>query len=371
MSERAGCVRYGIIMAGGSGERFWPVSRKMRPKQLLRLTSATQSMLEESVARLVPIIPPGRIYVVTGEHLVQPIREAGIGIDDANVLAEPCKRNTAGCLLFAAAHLVAKNGGAAEGTSMAVVTADHQIGEPELFRKSVTAALEYAEQDGLLVTHGIVPTRPDTGYGYIQSSGEGHIVKDLTIFRIAAFQEKPNLETAKAYLSEGGYFWNSGMFFWRIDTFLAEMAVAQPEMALVTREIVAAMQRGDSPAVRSLFESLPDISIDYALMEKTKRAAVLRAEYPWDDVGAWPSLDRTREADARGNVAHGDPVLVDCDNCIVYNDGGADAVAVGVVGLKDLVVVVSSDGVLVLPKDRAQDVRAIVAELKARNAPQL
>ena len=369
MADSTACVRYGIIMAGGSGERFWPVSRKNRPKQLLRLTSATQSMIEESVARLAPLIPPQRIYVVTGEHLVQPIRDARIGIDDINIIAEPCKRNTAGCLLYAAAHLLAATGSEPGRMSMAVVTADHQIGEPDLFRGSVAAALDSAEKDGLLVTHGIVPSRPDAGYGYIQSAGGGTVTKGMTIFPVAAFHEKPDLSTAQGYLEQGGFFWNSGMFFWRVDTLLDEMAKAQPTMTQCTLDMVAAMKRGDAAGVRTLFESLPDLSIDYALMEKTKRAAVLRAEYPWDDVGAWPSLDRTREPDAHGNVVHGSPILVDCDNCIVYNDGGA--VAVGVVGMKDVVVVVSGDGVLVLPKDRAQDVRAIVAELKARNAPQL
>ncbi len=362
--------RFGVIMAGGSGERFWPVSRRDRPKQLLRLTRPDQTMLGEAVERLRPIIPPERILVVTGEHLVAPIRAANVGLPDANVLAEPCKRNTSGCLAYAAAHLIADHG-APETLSMAVVTADHLIGEPDRFRATIAASLDAAETRDALVTQGIVPDRPETGYGYIEvadlkkplSTSDG-----IAVYDVAAFQEKPTQDVARKFVESGRYFWNSGMFFWRVSTFLSELDAANPDLANKTRAMADALRAGDSKRAANVFESLESISIDYALLERAKRVVVVRADYPWDDVGAWTSLDRTRDHDARGNVSEGGPVLVDTRNSIVYNEAGADAIAVSVVGMDNVVVVVSRDGVLVIPKDRAQDVRKAVDELKHRGS---
>ena len=374
MSSSEGFVRVGIIMAGGSGERFWPVSRRDRPKQLLRLTSPTETMLAEAVSRMAPLIPPERIYVVTGEHLVQVIQDAEVGVPRDNVIAEPCKRNTGGCLAFAAAHVLAHHGGDAAGISMAVVTADHLIGDSGRFRRTVEAALEIAEKNGVLATHGIVPTRPETAYGYIQAKDLENPAwesGDISAFPVAAFHEKPNHDKAEDFIATGSYFWNSGMFFWRIDSFLEELDAVRPEMAVAVRKMHEAMKMNDKGSVRSIFERLEDISIDYALMEHAKQVVVVRADYPWDDVGAWTSLDRTREHDEQGNVARGGPVLIDTHDSIVYNDAGAKDMAVSVIGMDNVIVVVSKDGVLVVPKDRAQDVRHAVAELKARGAKQI
>ncbi|MCP4640106.1 MAG: NTP transferase domain-containing protein [bacterium] len=362
--------RVGVIMAGGSGERFWPLSRRKRPKQLLRLTSETQTMLGEAVERIAPLVAAEHVYVVTGEHLVDPIREAGIGVPDENVIAEPCKRNTAGALMYAAAHLLAKYGGDGSNLSMAVTTADHLVGKPDLFVATLDAALSAAEREDALATLGVVPDRPETGYGYIQT--EGDVLEGgspgVDVFSVSAFHEKPNREQAEEFIATGRYFWNSGMFFWKVSTFLSEFDQARPEFAQITRDMAEAMGRGDDQAVRTSFEGLEDISIDYALMEHADRVLMARAEFPWDDVGAWPALERTYGSDDDGNVAIGDPVLVDVKDCIVYNDPGADAMAVGVVGVEDLVVVVTKDAVLVAPKDRAQDVKKVVTELKERGS---
>ena len=366
-------IRVAIIMAGGSGERFWPVSRRNRPKQLLRLASETKTMLEQAIDRLGPLFTPDRIFVVTSEALAPSIREAGVGVPDENVLTEPCKRNTAGCLVYAAAQLMARFPDDPE-LSMAVVTADHLIGDEALFLQTVDVALTVAEQESVLVTHGIAPTHPDTGYGYIRidASQSSPIAPDaIPVYPAIDFREKPDRETAERYLASGDYLWNSGMFFWRLDTFLKELDQATPSLAEAVREMASALAEGDEKRVRELFEGLDNISIDYALMEKSKNVAVARAEYSWEDIGVWTSLERTRERDARGNVTQGDPVLVDCDNCIVYNDAGADDMAVSVVGVQDLIVAVSRDGILVIPKDRAQDVKLAVEELKRRNAKQL
>jgi mannose-1-phosphate guanylyltransferase len=185
---------------------------------------------------------------------------------------------------------------------------------------------------------------------------------------VAAFHEKPNQEKAEEFIATGSYYWNSGMFFWRLDSFLKELDSANPELANATREMATAMHANDKGTVRNIFEKLDNISIDYALMEHAKHVMVTRADYPWDDVGAWTSLERSRRPDDHGNVVEGEPILVDCKDCIVYNDAGADQMSVGVVGVDDLIVVVSKDGVLVIPKDRAQDVRHAVTELKARGS---
>lgn len=371
MNEHHSFTRVGIIMAGGSGERFWPLSRRHHPKQLLRLTHETKSMLHEAVERLAPLIDPEHLYVVTGEHLVEAIQEAAIGIPDDNILAEPCKRNTAGCLIYAAAHISAHYEG---DVSMAIVTADHQIGDHDLFRATVDASLHIAETQQALVVHGIVPTRPDTSFGYIQASsdpGSTMQVGGITMHQVSAFHEKPNEEKAEDFIASGDYYWNGGMFFWRLDTFERELLLARPKMGEAVQKMTEAIRHQDKGTTRSVFEELEDISIDYALMEHTLNVIVTRAEYSWDDVGSWPSLDRTQQKDENGNISMGDPVLIDTSNSIVYNDPGAEEMAVSVVGMHDVVVVVSEDGVLVVPKDQAQHVRHAVSELKARGAKQL
>ena len=364
-------TRVGIIMAGGSGERFWPLSRKLHPKQLLRLTHDSKSMLHEAVERLAPLISPEHIYVVTGEHLVPAIQQADIGISNDNILAEPCQRNTAGCLIYAAAHIMAHYEGK---VSMAIVTADHLISEAERFRSTVDASLHIAETQQALVTHGIVPTRPDTSFGYIQASSDGGAILQvggITMYQITAFHEKPNAEKAEDFIASGDYYWNSGMFFWRLDTFVDELLLARPEMAEAVLSMAESIRHRDKSTVHTTFEQLENISIDYALMEHTLNVIVTRAEYAWDDVGSWPSLDRTQARDEQGNVSVGDPVLIDTTNSIVYNEPGSEDMAVSVVGMRDVVVVVSKDGVLVVPKDQAQHVRHAIKELKARGAKQI
>jgi mannose-1-phosphate guanylyltransferase len=374
MENAENITRVGVIMAGGSGERFWPLSRKNRPKQLLKLTDPDKNMLEEAVDRLAPIIAPADIYIVTGDHLVDAIVQGNVGIPEENVLAEPSKRNTAGCLAFAAAHMLATYGGDGSTISMAVVTADHQIGNPDRFRETVTAALKIAEEKGVLATHGILPTRPETGYGYIQADSVNHPIQednDIPIFPVAAFHEKPNEEKAEDFISEKKYYWNSGMFFWRVDTFLNELSNPKPKMVEAVHAMCDAMKHNDKLSVKRIFDTVENISIDYALMEHAKDVVVVRADYPWDDVGAWTSLDRTRTRDDEGNVLIGDPVVLDSSNCIVYNEAGKDDMAVSVVGAKDLIVVVTHDGILVVPKDKAQHVRHAVSELKDKGARQV
>ena len=369
-------IRIAVIMAGGAGERFWPLSRQGRPKQLLRLTNPDQTLLEESIARIAPLIPAERIFIATARPLVEAIRAARTGAPPENVLGEPCKRNTAGCLCYAVARMLAKFGSEnAARVTMAVLTADHQIGATERFRAAVETAMTTAENERALATLGVVPTRPETGYGYIEIAPEaaplpGGTEDQPPVFPVAAFREKPDQATAEEFIATGRFFWNSGMFFWRLDSFLEELGQAAPAHAEATRAIAEALTRGDEAAADQIFAGLSDISIDYALMEKARRVVMVRADFPWDDVGAWDALDRCFARDSGGNVTVGDPVLIDSRDCIVYNEPGSGRMAVAALGVKDLVIVVSEDAVLVVPKDRAQEVKKAVAKLKEKGAGQ-
>lgn len=375
MTAPSSQTRVAVIMAGGSGERFWPLSRHLRPKQLLHLTHDTESMLSEAVARLSTLIPATDIHVATGSHLIEAIQRSGVGVPAENLIAEPFRRNTAGCLVLAAATIMAKYPVDPDRLTMAVTTADHTIGDADRFCRIVEAAMEAAERHDALATIGIEPTRPETGYGYIRVRPDaeplGGLAPDVAVYPVDAYIEKPDLARAEEYVRTGHYFWNSGMFAWKMSTFIRELRHACPTLHVALERMLAAARAGDEAEIRRQFEALENISVDYALMERASKVVVVRGDFPWDDVGAWPALERTRRHDASGNVTHGDPVLVDCQNCIVYNDPGAESMAVGVVGLRDVVVVVADDAVLVVPKDRAQEVRDVVKILKERNSRQL
>ena len=361
--------RIGVIMAGGSGERFWPLSRQARPKQLLPLTASDRSMLGEAVERLTRLMPPERIYVITGRALVAPIRAAEVGVPDGNVVAEPCKRNTSGALAYIAAHLLATIPDADPARlSLAITTADHRIGDVDAFSAALCAAMDTAELRDALVVCGIPPRHPETGFGYIQTApGDA---ADM-VRPVCAFHEKPDLEKARAFVASGDYFWNSGMFFWKLDVFLRELDAVRPVLSEAVRNMASALRAGDATRAEAVFDGLEDISIDYALMEHAHNVWMVRGDFPWEDVGAWPALDAVLPADAQGNVARGNPVMLDCENCVVFNEAGEAEMAVGAVGLRGMVVVATRDAVLVIPKERAQEVRRIVAELKARGAAQL
>ena len=361
-------------MAGGSGERFWPLSRRLRPKQLLRLAHPEKSLLQQSIERVEPIVPKENIFIATARHLKDAILAAHTGLPEKNILCEPCKRNTAGCLVYAAASLITRYPDPSQVT-IAVLTADHLIRDAARFRESVETAWAVAEEHHSLVVMGIKPTRPETGYGYIETKEQVSPVmvtsSGIAVLPAAGFREKPDRATAETFVKSGRFFWNSGMFFWRLQTFLDELRDASPTHAEATWQLAEALRAGDTTRVETLFESLPDISIDYALMEKARRVHVVRADFDWDDIGAWDALERTYPTDAEGNVCIGDPIVIDSKSCIVYNELGDKDMAVGVVGVDNLAVIVSRDGILVIPKDRAQDVRKVVAELKNKGYRQL
>jgi mannose-1-phosphate guanylyltransferase len=365
-----------VIMAGGVGERFWPLSRRHRPKQLLHLTSATQTLLAESVERISPVIPSQDTYIITGEPLQQAIQAADVGIPNDNVLAEPCKRNTTGALAWTAAALMARYGEDAKNIAMAVLTADHQIGEPEIFCRTVATALQAAHAENSLVTIGIAPRRPETGYGYIECQLDavpmtGFDSEAPPVYPVQQFLEKPKTEIAEEFVASGRHYWNSGMFFWRISTFLESMQAGSPEIVEAVNSICELLSQQKFEQAEAVFASMQNISIDYALLEKAPSVLVVSGEFPWDDIGAWDAMDRLHTPDANNNIVIGEPVLIDSSNCIVYNEPGKERMAVSVIGAENLVVVVADDAVLVVPKDRAQEVRKAVDELNARSFSQI
>ncbi len=342
--------RVSVIMAGGAGERFWPVSTRTKPKQFLRLSSPDRSLITEAVDRAAALFGNEATYIVTGEHLVEATKEECPNLPEANVMAEPCKRNTAGCLVWAAAQLIASDPDGWSQTSVAVLTADHRIAPEAAFHDTVRRALETAERTGGLVTIGVRPDRPETGYGYIET-GE----PDGEASAVRRFREKPDLATAQGFLASGGFLWNAGMFFWTLPAFVAEMEQADPGYGAAVREIAGYLGSGREAEARAAFEALPSVSIDYALMEKARRVFVVEAGFEWDDLGSWDSLARSYPGDDAGNVNLGPTRVLEGAGNVVYNVGPGQEVCL--LGVEGLVVVVTDGVVMVCPKERSQDVR--------------
>mgnify|MGYP004644718591 CR=1 FL=1 len=365
-----------VIMAGGTGERFWPMSRADHPKQLLTLTSSGQSLLAEAVERSKQVVDsPENIYIATNRNLQPAIIDAQLGIPAENILVEPSKRNTAGCLIYASASILARHRNLGpEEVTVGVMTADHRIPDTIPFVSAARAALDAAETTDALVTIGIQPVRPDTGYGYIEvdpSSQKLNQDEEHPLYRVTCFHEKPSAEKAAQFIASGNTYWNSGMFFWRLSTFQNEFGRANPILAETLEDLTDAIMANDQRRAESIFNAMPNISIDYALMEKSDRITVIPGKFLWEDLGSWDALSRTFPPDGNNNVTYGDPVMIDCSGSIVYNAPGEKKVAVAAVGLKDMVVVVNNDAVLIIPKSKVQEVRKVTVALRDRGASQV
>ncbi len=337
-----------MILAGGVGSRFWPVSTPARPKQLLPL-GGTRALLAETVERILPLVPPERLRILTGAALAEATLAAVPEIGAEGLLLEPRARGTAPVLAWAAVEIARRDPEAV----LISLHADHVIEPAEAFRLLLARVAAVAARTGRLFTLGIEPTRAETGYGYIRvgSPLEG----EPGLFEVERFVEKPARETAAAYLQEGGYLWNSGIFVWRAATLLDELLRNTPELA----PHLALLEAGQ---VGEFFERAPALSIDEALLERSDRVAVARADFRWDDVGAWDAVARTRAADSRGNVAVGEAEVVDSDGCIAWAEDGA----VVVFGAQDLVVVRANGVTLVAPRARVAELKALLAALPER-----
>lgn len=353
---------HAVILAGGSGTRFWPASRKARPKQLLPLGPGDSPLIEATVARIRPLVGDDRVVIATGRDLVAATRAALPTLPESAFLGEPRARNTAACIGWATAYVHRRDPDAL----VMVLPSDHHVADVEGFQRVVTRALD-AARSGAIVTVGIEPTRPETGYGYIEL---GDVVSD-GVRRGASFREKPDRKTAEGYVSSGRYVWNAGMFFFRAARMLEEIERHLPELARGIARIEAAARRGAAEELAEterVFETVPSVSIDVGIMEKVERIEVVPASVGWTDIGSWESAWELGDKDAAGNAIHGQAVAVEAKNNLFYDltrDGKGRLVAA--LGVNDLCVVQTDDAILIVPRDRTQDVRAIVSELERRN----
>lgn len=348
---------HAVILAGGSGTRFWPQSRRALPKQFLRFGS-DRTLLQETVERCRGFVPPERTWIVTGSaHASETARQVS-DICVSNVLIEPFGRNTAPCIGLAAIQLLATDPEAV----MLVMPADHVIRPVAEFKRTVEQAVAIVERDpAALVLFGVMPTYPATGFGYIQ---RGELLPDSIGFRVAAFREKPDTATAAQYLASQGFFWNCGLFVWRAATILEQIEHHAPEIAMRLKRLQTAI--GTEHWAESLaaeFPQMPSVSIDYAILEKASGVAVIPATFEWDDVGSWQSLARLLPTDAEGNTIAGQFCGLNSTGCIVRS---SDKHLVATFGVNDLIIVQTPDVTLVADKRDENSLRQLIKELEQR-----
>lgn len=351
MRESRKAEVHAVILAGGKGTRFWPRSRVRRPKQLLPIVSE-RTMVQETLERLKPLIPPRRVWVVTGADHADELREQLPSIPPEQIIVEPVGRNTAPAIGLAA-HGIARR---RPDALMVVLPADHHVRFADRFRETIERAISVAESGKLLVTIGIEPNAPETGYGYIERGeplGEG-------VHRVARFTEKPDRARAEAFLASGRYLWNGGIFIWRVKTIREALARHLPEVESHLDAIAVAW--GDPEVLADRYERIEDGSIDYGVLEKADNVAVVAGDFGWDDIGSWTALLRLWPADAAGNVVRGRVIALDSRGNLV----AADKRLVALIGVEDLVVIETEDAVLICPTGRAQDVKQVIEELRQR-----
>jgi mannose-1-phosphate guanylyltransferase len=340
---------WAVILAGGVGSRFWPVSTPSRPKQLLPLASA-RPLIEDTLERILPLVPQERLRVLTGARLAEPILATVDSLGPGNFLLEPRAAGTAPILVWAAAELERRDPDAV----MISLHADHVIDPPEAFRALLSRAADLAVRHRRLFTIGAVPTRPETGYGYIREGAPLDGAEPSLASEVAEFVEKPDAGTAAAYLEDGRYLWNTGLFVWRAADLLDQVERHTPELA----SLIPLLREG---GVEEFFERAPTLSIDEGLLERSDRVGVLRATFDWDDVGAWDAVARTRKADQGGNVSVGEAYAVDSRDCILYADGGP----IVAFGVDDLVVVRTGEVTFVTRRDRTAELKSMLAQIPA------
>lgn len=355
MSDLPQSQFFACVMAGGSGERFWPMSRSQRPKHLLKLFS-DRTLLEETVRRIESAVPRSNIFVLTNEVQLPATREALRDLIPADqIIAEPAKRDTAPAAALATALARARGG---KNATLALLPADSFISDTRTFGRQLAAALPRAGESGAILTIAIKPDHPATGFGYLELGDEIARGAGGVVSQVKRFVEKPDAATAKSYLETGRFAWNAGMFFWRVGTFLAEADRNAPELAAFVREFpVDSAQAG--AFLKQRFPSLPKISVDYAIMEKARAVETVLAEFDWDDVGLWTALPKHLTGDASGNAVRGTVLASGASNNIALSNGRT----IALVGVKDLVVVETADAVLVCHRDSVQDIKKITAQL--------
>jgi len=367
-STKSKSDRYVIIMAGGRGERFWPVSREATPKQLITLIGG-RSFLQQAVDRVLPLVPIENILIITNAVQAPTVRKQLPELPKDNVIAEPVGRDTCAAVALGAAVVGARSTTAV----MAVLPADHVIPEEKKFRQVLADAFDVASRGQVIVTIGIHPSTPETGYGYIQSGNRlpapaGAKPGKTAFFKAERFVEKPDLATAERYLAEGNHRWNAGMFVWSFVTISNALEKHQPEMDAACHRWFAAAAKSPAALAKVLAKEYPGIrkiSIDFALMEKAKNVVVADGAFSWDDLGAWPALARHVKQDAEGNAAVADFLHVDSARNIVYDARTKGRTPITLVGMKDSIIVLTDDSTLVAAKGEAQKIKELVKKLAA------
>jgi len=347
---------YTLILAGGSGERFWPLSRRARPKQLLRLVS-NKTLLEETLARLEGFIPPERILILTNREQESAVRKLLSNFPKENIVAEPAKRDTAAAVALGTGWVTARD----HAAIMLVLPADHVIKNRTAFQETLALASDAAEETSELVTIGIKPTWACPGFGYIELGKPVHLRKRPdrdAIHRVLRFREKPNLDLAESFLRKGNFRWNAGMFVWSVPTVLSEFNRHAPELADFISQVGA--PGNFEKALSERFSKLPRISFDYAIMEKADRVLVVEASFDWDDIGSWRAVANYFEKDKQGNAANRAITTLDSSNNIVFEEDGT---SIALLGVHDLIVVRTPDALLICHRHEAERIKDLIGKI--------
>ncbi len=352
-----------MIMAGGSGTRFWPASRRKRPKQLLPILGG-RPLLRRTVDRVIPLVGPERIMVVSGEIHGGGVRELLPDLPPENIILEPQGRNTAAACGLAAQWLIKKQGNGI----MAVLSADALIDPEEALLQDLAAAARVVAGTERMVTVGLVPTRPETGYGYLERGSRLDCEGDREVYELLSFKEKPDLPTAQEYLTKGGYFWNAGIFVWEAGTLLLRLREFMPELARGLDELRPYLLTPEQEtALRRIYPGLPARSIDFGIMEKAGHKFMIPAGFKWSDVGSWEEIYQLSDKDGQGNAAGPDNLILDSEDCLVKSGDRL----VALLGVKNLVVVETEDALLIMDRTRSQETGRITQALKKTNRTDL
>ncbi|MBD5384676.1 MAG: NTP transferase domain-containing protein, partial [Ruminococcaceae bacterium] len=345
-----------VIMAGGTGERFWPKSRRDLPKQFLRLSGDDETMIQKTVRRIAGFLAYDDVFVVTNSEYKDIAAQQLPMLSPDNILSEPCAKNTAPCIAYAAAAILNKY----DDAVMVVLPSDHLIRYDAMFLDTITQAAQVAEEDDCLVTVGIVPTYPETGYGYIKFRPTEEKSARF-VYTVDKFVEKPSLDGAKEFINSGKYLWNSGMFVWKASVIVEKFKTILPELYVFFEEIKKGIGAGNLKSViGQCYERTESISIDFGILEHTDKIFTIPGNFGWDDVGSWLAVERINRTNDHGNIEMGDIIAVDTTNSIIFGNKRL----IASVGISDTIIVDTDDAILVCSKNSTQDIKKVLSRLK-------